>query len=155
VHDGKAWKPVEAPPPQSTIDVSPEKLQAIRDGMWMVVNSGGTGRRAQIPGKDVCGKTGTAQVISNQGRLAAARSGKDLRDHGWFVFFAPRDNPEIAGVVFVEHGVHSANAASISHHILNTYFAKKDGKPLPPTPTREEMRLDFSDRFARGAGGGQ
>jgi penicillin-binding protein 2 len=155
VHDGKAWKPVEAPPPQSKIDVSPEKLQAIRDGMWMVVNAGGTGRRAQIPGKDVCGKTGTAQVISNQGRLAAARSGKDLRDHGWFVFFAPRDNPEIAGVVFVEHGVHSANAASISHHILNTYFAKQDGKPLPAPPTRDEMRLDFSDRFARGAGGGQ
>jgi penicillin-binding protein 2 len=155
VHDGKAWKRVEAPPPQSKIDVSPEKLQAIRDGMWMVVNAGGTGRRAQIPGKDVCGKTGTAQVISNQGRLAAARSGKDLRDHGWFVFFAPRDNPEIAGVVFVEHGVHSANAASISHHILNTYFAKQDGKPLPPPPTRDEMRLDFSDRFARGAGGGQ
>jgi penicillin-binding protein 2 len=155
VHDGKTWKPVEAPPPQSTIEVTPEKLQAIRDGMWMVVNAGGTGRRAQIPGHDVCGKTGTAQVISNQGRLAAAKSGKNLRDHGWFVFFAPRDNPEIAGVVFVEHGVHSANAASIAHHILNTYFAKKDGKPLPPAPTREEMRLDFSDRFARGAEGGQ
>ena len=153
--EGAGWKPIAAPAPQSAIDVTPEKIQAIRDGMWMVVNAGGTGRRAQIPGHDVCGKTGTAQVISNQGRLAAAKSGKDLRDHGWFVFFAPRDNPEIAGVVFVEHGVHSANAASISHHILNTYFAKKDGKPLPPPPTREEMRLDFSDRFARGAGGGQ
>ena len=33
-------------------------------------------------------------------------SGKDLRDNGWFVFFAPRDNPEIAGVVFLEHGIH-------------------------------------------------
>ncbi len=148
--DGTGWKPVPAPPPQSKIDVAPDKLQAIRDGMWMVVNAGGTGRRAQIPGHDVCGKTGTAQVISNQGRLAAAKSGKDLRDHGWFVFFAPRDNPEIAGVVFVEHGVHSANAASIAHHILATYFAKKDGQPLPPPPSREEMRLDFSDRFARG-----
>ena len=156
VNDGKAWKQVAAPPPQSRIEMTPEKLQAIRDGMWMVVNAGGTGGRAKIPGHDVCGKTGTAQVISNQGRLAAARSGKDLRDNGWFTFFAPRDNPEIAGVVFVEHGVHSANAASIAHHILNTYFAKKDGKPLPPPPTREEMRLDFSDPFARAADrGGQ
>jgi penicillin-binding protein 2 len=153
VDEGSGWKPVPAPPPQSKIEVTPEKLQAVRDGMWMVVNAGGTGRRAQIAGHDVCGKTGTAQVISNQGRLAAAKSGKDLRDHGWFVFFAPRDNPEIAGVVFVEHGVHSANAASISHHILNTYFAKKEGKPLPPPPTRDEMRLDFTDRFARGEGG--
>jgi penicillin-binding protein 2 len=154
VDEGAGWKSIPTPAPQSVVDVTPEKLQAIRDGMWMVVNAGGTGRRAQIAGKDVCGKTGTAQVISNQGRLAAAKSGKNLRDHGWFVFFAPRDNPEIAGVVFVEHGVHSANAASISHHILETYFAKKDGKPLPAPPTREEMRLDFSDRFAR-AGGGQ
>jgi penicillin-binding protein 2 len=149
LHDGKSWKTVAAPAPQSTIEVTPEKLQAIRDGMWMVVNAGGTGGRARIPGHDVCGKTGTAQVISNTGRLAAARSGKDLRDNGWFTFFAPRDNPEIAGVVFVEHGVHSANAASIAHHILDTYFAKKDGKPLPPAPTREEMRLDFSDPYAR------
>ncbi len=155
VNEGKGWTPVPEPPPQSKVEVTPEKLAAIRDGMWMVVNAGGTGRRAQIPGHDVCGKTGTAQVISNQGRLAAAKSGKNLRDHGWFVFFAPRDNPEIAGVVFVEHGVHSANAAQITHHILSTYFAKKDGKPLPPPPTREEMRLDFSDRFARGGEGGQ
>ena len=149
VDEGTGWKPIPAPPPQSRMDVTPEKLQAIRDGMWMVVNAGGTGGRARIPGHEVCGKTGTAQVISNTGRLAAGRTAKDLRDHGWFTFFAPRDNPEIAGVVFVEHGVHSANAASIAHHILDTYFAKKDGRPLPAVPTREEMRLDFSDPFAR------
>jgi penicillin-binding protein 2 len=151
VHDGKAWTPVPAPPPQSKVDVSMDMLQAVRDGMWNVVNSpSGTGRRARIEGKDVCGKTGTAQVISNQGRLAA-RTTRNLRDHGWFVFFAPRDNPEIAGVVFVEHGVHSANAAQITHHILETYFNKKDGKPLPPPPTTEQMRLDVSDPFARRA----
>jgi penicillin-binding protein 2 len=149
VDEGNGWKRLPEPAPQSTIEVTPEKLQAIRDGMWMVVNAGGTGGRAKIPGHDVCGKTGTSQVISNQGRLAAARSGKDLRDNGWFVFFAPRDNPEIAGVVFVEHGVHSTNAAQIAHHILATYFAKVDGKPLPPPPTRDEMRLDFSDPMAR------
>jgi penicillin-binding protein 2 len=150
VNDGQGWKPVPTPPPQSTVEVTHEKLQAIRDGMWMVVNAGGTGGRARIPGKDVCGKTGTAQVISNQGR-AAARTTKNLRDHGWFVFFAPRDNPEIAGVVFAEHGIHSANAASITHHILDTYFAKKDGRPLPPPPTTEDMRLDLSDPMARRA----
>ncbi|PYR91419.1 MAG: penicillin-binding protein 2 [Acidobacteria bacterium] len=159
VHDGKAWKPVEAPPPQSKVDVSPEKLQAVRQGMWGVVNGGGTGGRARIEGHDVCGKTGTAQVISNAGRLAAARSGKNLRDHGWFVFFAPRDNPTIAGVVFLEHGLHGPNAASVAHHILATYFAKQDGKPMPPPPTHEDLRLDYKDPYARGAapaeGGGQ
>jgi len=159
VHDGKAWKPVEAPPPQSKVDVSAEKLQAVRQGMWGVVNGGGTGGRARIEGHDVCGKTGTAQVISNAGRLAAARSGKNLRDHGWFIFFAPRDNPTIAGVVFLEHGIHGPNAASVAHHILATYFAKQDGKPVPPPPTHEDLRLDYKDPYARGAapveGGGQ
>jgi penicillin-binding protein 2 len=153
VEEGEQFKPVPAPPPQSQVDVSPEKLQAIRDGMWLVVNGGsGTARRAAIPGRDVCGKTGTAQVISNQGR-AAARTTKNLRDHGWFTFFAPRDNPEIAGVVFLEHGIHSANAASVAKHILLTYFAKKDGLPLPPPPTRDDMHLDLRDPFARGVPG--
>ena len=153
VDDGQGLKPVPAPAPQSKVDVSPEKLQAIREGMWMVVNGGaGTARRAAIPGKDVCGKTGTAQVISLTGRAAAGKTSKNLRDHGWFTFFAPRDNPEIAGVVFLEHGIHSANAASVAKHIMMTYFAKKEGLPLPAPPTREEMRLDLSDRFARGAG---
>jgi len=153
IDDGHELKPVPEPKPQSQVEVSPEKLQAIRDGMWLVVNGGsGTARRAAIPGRDVCGKTGTAQVISNQGR-AAARTTKNLRDHGWFVFFAPRDNPEIAGAVFLEHGIHSVNAASIAKHVLLTYFAKKDGQPLPPPPTRDDMHLDLRDPFARGNAG--
>ena len=98
VDDVGGWKPVPAPEPQSKAQLHPEKLQAIRDGLWMVVNAAGTGRRASIKDHDVAGKTGTAQVISNEGR-AAARTTKDLRDNGWFVFFAPRDNPQIAGVI--------------------------------------------------------
>ncbi len=141
---GTGWKPIAAPPPQSKFDITAEKLQAIRDGMWMVVNGSGTGGRARVAGKDVAGKTGTAQVISNQGRLAA-RGKRDLRDNGWFSFFAPRDNPTIAGIVFLEHGMHGPNAASVAHHILDTYFAKLDGRPLPAAPKPEEMRLDFSD----------
>jgi penicillin-binding protein 2 len=149
IDTGRGLNPVAAPPPQSQVEVTTEKLQAIRDGMWLVVNGGaGTATRARIPGKDVCGKTGTAQVISNQGRTAA-RTTKNLRDHGWFTFFAPRDNPEIAGVVFLEHGIHSANAASVAKHILETYFAKKEGRPLPPAPTRDDMHLDLRDPFAR------
>src|SRR5438552_11382532 len=104
VDDGNGWKPVPPPPPQSKVDVDPQKLQAIRDGLWMVVNAGGTGGRARITNHDVSGKTGTAQVISNTGR-AASKSNKDLRDNGWFVVFAPRVNPEIAAVVFLEHGI--------------------------------------------------
>lgn len=150
VDDGAGWRQVPAPAPQSVAKVDPVKLQAIRDGMWMVVNDGGTGRRARVAGKDVAGKTGTAQVISNEGRLAAAgRTTRDLHDHGWFSFFAPRDAPEIAGVVFLEHGYHSANAASIAHHALETFFAKQEGRPLPPPPATEDLNLDLSDPMDR------
>ncbi len=148
VDDGNGWKPVPTPAPQSKVDIDPDKLQAIRDGLWMVVNSGGTGNRARVAGKDVSGKTGSAQVISNAGRMAA-RTTKDLRDNGWFVFFAPRDNPSVAGVVFLEHGMHGPNAARVAHHILDTFFAKQDGRPLPPPPTPATLQFDFSDSMAK------
>jgi len=150
VDDGTGWKPVPAPKPQSQVALDPDKLQAIRDGLWLVVNGGGTGNRAKVAGFDVSGKTGSAQVISNAGRVAAARSGKDLRDNGWFVFFAPRDKPEIAGVVFLEHGIHGANADRVAKHIIETFVAKKQGKPLPPPPTPADMQFDFTDPYGSG-----
>lgn len=147
VDQGIGWVPVPVPPPQSHIEIAPEKLQVIRDGLWMAVNEPpGTGGSARIDGYDVAGKTGSAQVISNAGRMAA-RTTKNLRDHGWFAFFAPRDHPKIAGVVFAEHGIHGGNAARIAHHVLDTFFAKSEGRPLPPPPV--DLKLDMSDAMAR------
>jgi penicillin-binding protein 2 len=136
VDDGEGWKPMSGLRQHTPVSIDPEKLRPIREGMWMAVNEpGGTGGAAKLVGYDVAGKTGTAQVISNQGKAAAAgKTARDLRDNGWFVFFAPRDNPQIAGVVLLEHGVHGGNAAMVVHHILDTFFAKRDGRPLPPKP---------------------
>jgi penicillin-binding protein 2 len=146
--DGGGWQPVEhEPSPWQPFTLKPETLSAVRDGLWMVVNGSGTGRRAMIAGRDVAGKTGTAQVISLQGReRARGKTDRDLRDHGWFVFMAPRDNPEIAGVVFAEHGESSASAATVARHIIDTYFAQRDGAPLPeikppaPVPAAQPTR---------------
>jgi len=131
VDDGDGWKPVVRTVTADKVAFKPETLAALHDGLWMVVNASGTGGRARIEGRDVAGKTGTAQVISNEGRARARNSGRDLRDNGWFVFFAPRDNPVIAGVIFGEHNEHGFLGAPIAKHVIETYYAKKEGKPLP------------------------
>ena len=130
IDDGKGWKPAPPPPPAFDAKMKPSTVKALHDGLWMVVNAAGTGGRGRIVGLDVAGKTGTAQVISLSG-AKVARGKMDVRDHGWFVFFAPRDNPEIAGVVFAEHAEHGYLGAPIAKHAIETYYAKKEGRPLP------------------------
>ena len=146
--EGKGWQAVAAPPnPFVPFVLKPETVSAVRDGLWLVVNGSGTGGRARIAGRDVAGKTGTAQVISLQGKeRARGKTDQDLRDHGWFVFMAPKDNPEIAGAVFAEHGEHGSSAAQVAKHIIETYFAQRDGLPLPvltppPPPVTTPARV--------------
>jgi penicillin-binding protein 2 len=139
VDDGSGWREVPAPAnPYPPVPMKPGTIEVVHDGLWRAVNGAGTAGRARIAGRDVSGKTGTAQVISLQGRERARGTDKDLRDHGWFVFMVPRDNPELAGVVFAEHSEHGYLAAPIARHVIETYYAEKEGRPLPtlvpPTP---------------------
>ena len=128
--EGKGWTPLPPPTPLSTAPMKTSTVKAVHDGLWLAVNGAGTAGRARLEGRDVSGKTGTAQVISLTGAKVA--KGKiDVRDHGWFVFFAPRDKPELAGVVFLEHAEHGYYGGSIAKHIIDTYFAKKEGRLLP------------------------
>ena len=131
--EGQGWQPVDNPPsPFVPFLMKPETVSAVRDGLWLAVNGAGTAGRGRIAGRDVAGKTGTAQVISLQGKeRARGKTDLNLRDHGWFVFMAPKDNPEVAGVVFVEHGEHGYFGATVAKHIIETYFAQRDGLPLP------------------------
>jgi penicillin-binding protein 2 len=130
VEEGQGWKPAPAPPPGAQARMKDSTIKALHDGLWLVVNGAGTGGRARIEGYDVAGKTGTAQVISLTG-AKVARGKMDVRDHGWFVFFAPKDNPEIAGAIFAEHAEHGYLGAPIAKFAIETYFAKKEGRPLP------------------------
>ena len=155
------WTPVPAPPPAEQFSFKPSTVAALHDGLWMVVNAAGTGGRGRLEGRDVAGKTGTAQVISLQGGKAAkGRTDKDLRDHGWFVFFAPRDNPVLAGVIFAEHAEHGYLGAPIAKHIIATYYAKQEGQPLPvfpvpgqpaPTPAEEVPAVPLGAPVAQDA----
>jgi penicillin-binding protein 2 len=131
VREDEGWREVEPPLVVSTPVMQSETVEAIRRGLWMAVNHEGTAGRARIEGRDVIGKSGTAQVMSLSRRAAAKDSDVDVQDHGLFVFAAPRDKPQIAGVVFVEHSDHGYLAAPIARHIMETFFAKQDGQPLP------------------------
>ena len=132
--NGGTWEQVQNPVAAAPVTLKPDTVSAVHDGLWMAVNGAGTAVRAKIAGRDVAGKTGTAQVISLQGKQRARSTGKDLRDHGWFVFMVPKDNPELAGVIFAEHSEHGYLAAPIARHIIETYYARKEGRPLPVMP---------------------
>jgi penicillin-binding protein 2 len=103
-----------------------EHFAIVRRAMWEVVNGDGTAgaSRLLVPGVEMCGKTGTAQVR----RLAASASrgqGGDwkYRDHGLFVFFAPFDKPRYAGAVVIEHGMGGARAAApVAKDVLTYLF---------------------------------
>lgn len=77
--------------------VTDEEIEMIRRGMWKVVNEpGGTGKKAQVKGVEVAGKTGTAQFWREVG-------GKKEKDnHTWFISFAPYETPRFAVCVFVQ-----------------------------------------------------
>ncbi len=51
--------------PARRADLNLDNVQKVIYGMYGVVNEGGTGGRAKLPGIDVCGKTGSAQLASN------------------------------------------------------------------------------------------
>ena len=124
-------KTAAAPEPVRRADFRPENVRTVVDGMYGVVNEGGTGSSAQVKGLDICGKTGTAQRIS----LELAKSGKvgaDLtKENGWFVGFAPRENPEIVVVALYEASGHGYSAAPIVRDVIKAYFDKKARLAMP------------------------
>src|SRR6266571_2786881 len=111
------------------VEMHPRTLDVIRDAMWGVVNEDGTGVRAKIAGRDVCAKTGTAQVFKASRDVDADKLPKEKRDHAWFVGFAPKDNPQIAWAVFVQNGGHGGTtAAPIARAVLERFFQKLDSR---------------------------
>jgi len=107
--------------------LNPSNVREIIDGMYGVVNEGGTGVRAQLPNIEVCGKTGSAQLASNEYvKGAGAGHARDLKDNAWFEGFAPRANPEIVVVALFEHGEHGQFAAPIVRDVIKAYFDKKN-----------------------------
>ena len=118
--------------PVRRIPITQEQASRIRAGMWESVSNGGTGHNAAVPGQDICGKTGTVQVVSNEKKNVVQ---ENTKDHSWFAGFGNRDNPEIAVVAFVEHGgFGGVTAAPLAKQIFSAYFDKH--KPSMMTKNR-------------------
>ncbi len=101
-----------------TVEIAPENLEAIKQGMFRVTNEpGGTARSTFVGSKVVVsGKTGTAQA------------GKGYDDHAWFVAFAPYEKPEIAVAVLIFQGGHGNYNAPVARAIIEAYLAPEAPK---------------------------
>jgi penicillin-binding protein 2 len=105
-------------------NLSLDNVMKVIDGMHAVVNGGGTGARAKLPGLEVCGKTGTAQLASND-MLKGTALGRTMKDNAWFVGFAPNSSPEIVVVALFEGGEHGNLAAPIVRDVIKAFFDKQ------------------------------
>ena len=87
------------------VTIDPNGWNAITDAMGKVLLPGGTAPSAHIPGIDIAGKTGSAQIVSLATR-AKFKNAEDLAQNGWFVGFTPRRNPDIVVCVLFQGGEH-------------------------------------------------
>jgi penicillin-binding protein 2 len=128
----KEFKPIKI----GNLTLKKETFDFLSKALWGVVNEeGGTGRNAMVLNANVCGKTGTSQVIGlpQDARARLAKKIRDMhKDHALFVCYAPQKNPEIAIAVIVENaGGGGAVAAPIARQMLEAYFKKKAQEKKP------------------------
>ena len=127
--DGKIYKEF-VPTKKGELNLSAKTIEIINDALKGVVNEpGGTGQNAKLPGVEVCGKTGTSQVLGLPEDEKARRRkilGAFQKDHALFACYAPSKNPEIVVAVILENaGGGGAVAAPIARKILSAYFEGK------------------------------
>ena len=111
------------------VPLAENTVEQVTQGMYGVVNEGGTAGMLKLQGIEFCGKTGSAQVMSNSERGKLGKAASKGKDNAWFVGFAPRRDPEIVVSVLVEGGEHgNLAAAPIARDIVKAYYDKKDKK---------------------------
>lgn len=124
-----AFTPLDPARPNPKMLPIPEDIhQRVVEGMWGVVNAGGTAAAIKMAGFDIAGKTGTAQVVG-----LGKDTGKN-KDHAWFVSYAPAFKPEIALVALIENsGFGGANAAPAVRGVYNVYYKNTRHEDPPGT----------------------
>ncbi|MBC2741776.1 MAG: penicillin-binding protein 2 [Desulfosarcina sp.] len=123
------------PEVKGKLPISDETLRLVREGLFKAVNDRrGTAWASRLEGLAMHGKTGTAQVVGRRDDDAEGeREGEPIKDHAWFVAYAPGENPKIAVAVIVEHGEHGSSAAApVAAEIIRFYLC--GGKPKGDLP---------------------
>jgi penicillin-binding protein 2 len=110
------------------VPIDPNGWTFITDAMSRVLLPEGTAPSAHIPGIDIAGKTGSAQIVSLATR-AKFKNSEALNQNGWFVGFTPRRNPDIVICVLFEGGEHGRLAARLATQVLKAYVDKQKRIP--------------------------
>lgn len=102
-------------------------FEKVVQGMWQSVNDRGTSLLARVRDFDVCGKTGSAQVVGKATAEKLAKQNIEIKTHSWFSGFAPKDKPEIVVSIIVEYGGGGgATAAPSARELFEIYREKYD-----------------------------
>ena len=110
------------------IPIDPTGWNTITDALGRVLLPEGTAPSAHIPGIDIAGKTGSAQIVSLATRAKHANK-EDFAQNGWFVGFTPRRNPDIIVCVLFEGGEHGKLAARLATQVIKAYVDKQRRQP--------------------------
>ncbi len=110
------------------IPIDPVGWNFITDAMSRVLLPEGTAQSAHIPGIDIAGKTGSAQIVSLATR-AKFKNSDDLAQNGWFVGFTPRRNPDVIVCVLFQGGEHGRLAARVATQVIKAYVDKQHRTP--------------------------
>jgi len=110
------------------VPIDPNGWTFVTDAMSRVLLPEGTAQSAHIPGIDIAGKTGSAQVVSLATR-AKFKNSEDLAQNGWFVGFTPRRNPDIVVCVLFQGGEHGKLAARLATQVIKAYVDKQHRTP--------------------------
>jgi penicillin-binding protein 2 len=137
--------------PAPLIGYPREHLDAVRGGMWEVVNGDGTAGASRLPleGIEMGGKTGTAQVRKIAGSQRGQSGDWKYRDHGLFVFMAPTSAPRYAGSVVIEHGLGGARAAAPVAKDVLTYLFDQDKAMASLAALETQWGGSLAERNAR------
>ncbi len=134
-------KRIVEPEPIRQVPLKPEHVEIIRRAMTGVATEGTSARVFAGAPYTSGGKTGTAQVFSLKSgqKYVSGQLKERLRDHSWYIAFAPAENPRIVLAVMVENGGFGAqSAAPIARQVFDYYLTgKKPGGPAPEAEVDE------------------